>query len=243
MNAKLKNAVGVISDILLVVIIVIAIAITVMTFTSKSSDNNVGNILGYTPFSIQSNSMAPTFTSGDLIIGKEVTNVNELKVGDVITYSTVLVDGTGRSVRGNNTHRIYDIELNPDGTVSCFETKGDAGDMTDAMRVLPDEVLAKQVNSGINEDGTYKNGVTIKSLGSALNFLQSRTGFMVCIIIPLALFFIWQIYKLIAMFMEVKAADIDEDTKRRAVEEYLAEQAKAKEEEEKKKNSENAENS
>ena len=65
----------------------------------------------------------------------------------------------------------------------------------------------------------------IANFGSALNFLQSRTGFMICIIIPLALFFIWQIYKLIAMFMEAKAADIDEETKRRAIEEYLAEQA------------------
>ncbi len=233
MNSKLKNVLGVISDILLVVIIIIAIVITVMTFTSKSSDNGIGNILGYTPFSIQSNSMAPTFSSGDLIIGKEVKNINELQVGDVITYSAVLVDGTGRSVRGNNTHRIYDIERNSDGTIACFRTKGDAGDMADAMRVLPDEVLAKQVNSGVNEDGSYKDGLTIKSLGSALNFLQSRTGFMVCIIVPLALFFIWQIYKLIAMFMEVKAVDIDEDTKRRAIEEYLAEQEKAKKEAEK----------
>lgn len=230
MNSKFKNVLGVVSDILLVVIIIIAIVITVMTFTSKSSDNGIGNILGYTPFSIQSNSMAPTFSSGDLIIGKEVKNINELQVGDVITYSAVLVDGTGRSVRGNNTHRIYDIEYNSDGTISCFRTKGDAGDMADAMRVLPDEVLAKQVNSGVNADGSYKDGLTIKSLGSALNFLQSRTGFMVCIIVPLALFFIWQIYKLIAMFMEVKAVDIDEDTKRRAIEEYLAEQEKAKKE-------------
>lgn len=235
MNSKLKNILGVISDILLILIIIIAIIITVMTFTSKSSDSGIGNVLGYTPFSIQSNSMAPTFASGDLIIGKEVKDINELKVGDVITYTAVLTDGTGKNVRGNNTHRIDEIEYNPDGTVSSFRTKGDAGDMTDAMRVTPDEVLAKQVNSGINEDGTYKKGVTIKSLGTALNFLQSRTGFMICIIIPLALFFIWQIYKLIAMFMEVKASDIDEDTKRRAVEEYLAEQAaKEKTESEKK---------
>ena len=47
---------------------------------------------------------------------------------------------------------------------------------------------------------------------------------MICIIIPLALFFIWQIYKLIMMFMEAKAENIDEETKRRAIAEYLAEQ-------------------
>ena len=228
MNSKAKNILGVISDVLLVLLIIIAIVITVMTFTSKSSETGVGNILGYTPFSIQSDSMAPTFKSGDLIIGKEVTNIKELKVGDVITYSTVLTDKTGRSIRGNNTHRISAIEYNKDGTVSAFVTMGDAVGMEDNVLVLPDEVLAKQVNSGIDENGNKMEGLTLRSFGSALNFLQSRTGFMICIIIPLALFFIWQIYKLIAMFMEAKAADIDEDTKRRAIEEYLAEQEKAK---------------
>lgn len=238
-NNKGKTILGVISDILLIIIIVIAIAITVMTFTSKSSDMGIGNVLGYTPFTIQTDSMAPTFKSGDLIISKEVKNVNELKIGDVITYSTVLTDDTGRSIRGNNTHRISDIEYNQDGTISAFITKGDAIDTEDNVYVLPDEVIAKQVNSGIDENGEYMDGLKIASFGSALNFLQSRTGFMICIIIPLALFFIWQIYKLIAMFMEAKAADIDEDVKRRAVEEYLAEQEKAKAEAEKKSEEEN----
>ena len=228
MNNKGKSILGVISDILLIIIIVIAIAITVMTFTSKSSDMGIGNVLGYTPFTIQTDSMAPTFKSGDLIISKEVKNVNELKIGDVITYSTVLTDDTGRSVRGNNTHRISDIEYNKDNTVSAFVTKGDAIDTEDNVYVLPDEVIAKQVNSGIDENGEYMDGLKIANFGSALNFLQSRTGFMICIIIPLALFFIWQIYKLITMFMEAKAADIDEDVKKRAIEEYLAEQEKAK---------------
>ena len=228
MENKGKSILGVISDILLIILIIIAIVITVMTFTSKSSDTGIGNILGYTPFSIQSDSMAPTFKSGDLIIGKEVTNIKELKVGDVITYSTVLTDTTGRSVRGNNTHRISAIEYNKDGTIADFITMGDAIGMEDNVIVLPDEVLAKQVNSGIDENGNRMTGLKISNFGTALNFLQSKTGFMICVIIPLALFFIWQIYKLIAMFMEVKAADIDEDVKRRAVEEYLAEQEKAK---------------
>ncbi|MBR3835744.1 MAG: signal peptidase I [Clostridia bacterium] len=220
-----KKIIGVISDILLILILVIAIVITVMTFTSKNSDAGIGNVFGYTPFSIQSDSMAPTFKSGDLIISREVKNVNELQPGDVITYSTVLTDENGRSVRGFNTHRIIAIEYNKDNTIRAFATKGDGIDSEDNTLVLPDEVIAKQVNSGVDENGNYKEGLMISNFGMALNFLQSRTGFMVCIIIPLALFFIWQIYKLIAMFMEAKAQDIDEETKKRAIEEYLAEQA------------------
>lgn len=239
MKNKAKSVLGVISDILLIIIIIIAIVVTVMTFTSKSSDLGIGNVLGYTPFSIQTDSMKPTFKSGDLIISKEVKDISTLKIGDVITYSTVLTDDTGRSIRGNNTHRIADIEYNKDGTISAFITMGDAVGTEDNVYVLPDEVIAKQVNSGLDENGNRMEGMKISSFGTALNFLQSRTGFMVCIIIPLALFFIWQIYKLITMFMESKAEDIDEETKRRAVEEYLAEQAKLKENSEKLDNEQN----
>ncbi len=224
MKNKLKKVLEVVSDILLVFILIIAIVITVMTFTSKNSDVGVGNVFGYTPFTIQSDSMKPAFETGDMIIAKEVKNVNELKIGDVITYTTVLTDSEGRSIRGNNTHRILDIVYNHDGTINNFVTKGDAIDMEDTVPVTPDSILGKQINSGYDENGNLREGLKIVGLGHALEFLQSRTGFMICIIIPLALFFIWQIYKLIMMFMEAKAEDIDEETKRRAIAEYLAEQ-------------------
>ncbi len=229
---KLKKVLEVISDILLVLILIVAIVITVMTFTSKNSDVGVGNVFGYTPFTIQSDSMKPTFKTGDMIISKEVDDVNELKVGDVITYTTVIVDADGRRIRGNNTHRIIEIVYNPDGTINNFITQGDAIEMEDTVPVTPDEILGKQINSGYDENGEKKAGLKIAGLGHALEFLQSRTGFMICIIIPLALFFIWQIYKLIMMFMESKAEDIDEETKRRAIEEYLAEQEAKKKAEE-----------
>lgn len=225
MNKKVKKALEVISDILLVLILIVAIVITVMTFTSKNSDVGVGNVFGYTPFTIKSDSMAPTFKTGDMIICKEVKNVNDLEVGDVITYSTVMTDADGRRVRDNNTHRITEIVYNEsDGTINHFVTQGDAMKMEDPVPVTPDDILAKQVNSG---EG--KTGLKIAGLGHALDFLQSRTGFMICIIIPLALFFIWQIYKLIMMFMESKAEEIDEETKRKAIEEYLAKQEAEKE--------------
>jgi signal peptidase len=146
-----------------------------------------------------------------------------------------MTDADGRRVRDNNTHRIVDIVYNEsDKTINHFVTQGDAMKMEDPIPVTPDEILAKQVGSG---EG--KNGLKIAGLGHALDFLQSRTGFMICIIIPLALFFIWQIYKLIMMFMESKAEEIDEETKRRAIEEYLAKQEAEKEDKNKEFKSEN----
>lgn len=232
MNEKGKSIWGVISDILLIIIIIIAIIITVMTFTSKNSDMGIGNVLGYTPFAVQSDSMdsgEPSgFGTGDLIISKEVKDPNTLKVGDVITYSTVIEsEQKGKKIRGYNTHRIIDIERAADDSVYAFITMGDAVGMEDTYKVLPDEVIAKQVNSGVDkETGKKLTGMKIANFGSALNFLQSRTGFMICIIIPLALFFIWQIYKLISMFMTAKAESLDEESKKKVIEEYLAQQGK-----------------
>ena len=225
MEQKGKSILGVISDVLLVILIVVEIAITVMTFTSKSSETGIGNVAGYTPFSVQTDSMSPTIGKGDLIIAKEVINPQEeLKVGDVITFYTLMQDGAGNTVKGFNTHRILDVQLNNDGSVYYYVTKGDAMETEDNQKVYPDDIVARQIGAGVDESGNYVKGLTISGFGNALDFLQSQLGFMICVIIPLALFFIWQVYKLIAMFMTAKAEKISDDVKRQAIEEYLAQQ-------------------
>lgn len=234
---KGKSILGVISDVLLIVLIIVAIIITVMTFTSKSSDTGVGNILGYTPFSVQTTSMEPTIGEGDLIISKEVTQEEaldgkSLKVGDIITFSTIMSDNAGNTIRGYNTHRIVAIDFNEDGTVFSYATKGDAISTEDNTPVTPYEIIAKQIGASAEikngQPVNIKKGITIMGLGKALDFLQTQLGFMLCVIIPLALFFIWQVYKLIAMFMSAKSEDISDEVKRKAIEEYLAQQEAAK---------------
>ena len=70
-------------------------------------------------------------------------------------------------------------------------------------------------------------------MGKAMNFLRTKTGFFICIIIPMAIFFLFELYKFIATLVEVRrpaAEEIDEEEiKRRAVEEYLAAQKQAAE--------------
>ena len=64
-----------------------------------------------------------------------------------------------------------------------------------------------------------------------MDFLRTKTGFFICILLPIALFFL---YKLIATIIEIKRPAItesdEEEIKRRAVEEYLAQQKKKEEE-------------
>ena len=74
-------------------------------------------------------------------------------------------------------------------------------------------------------------GSKIPGLGKAMDFLSTRVGFGVCILLPLILFFIYQVVKFVMSFMSVKntgkkvisAAD-EELIRQKAVEEYLKKQ-------------------
>ena len=69
-------------------------------------------------------------------------------------------------------------------------------------------------------------------VGNVISFLRSSLGFFLCIVLPLILFFLYELYHFISIIITEKAkkaaanvAPIDEEEiKRRAVEEYLAKQ-------------------
>ncbi|UKI57006.1 MAG: hypothetical protein L6V81_06250 [Clostridium sp.] len=48
------------------------------------------------------------------------------------------------------------------------------------------------------------NNKKISNLGYVLDFLNTKVGFLVCIIIPLALLFIYQLYKFIVLVKDYK---------------------------------------
>ena len=120
------------------------------------------------------------------------------------------------TVRVKNTHRI--IAVNNTGDNISFTTKGDNNDIKDSLNVYPVDIIGKWTGTKIN------------GFGKVMSFLRTKTGFFICIIIPMAIFFIFELYKLMAVIVEVKTAakpEIDEEEiKKRAIEEYLAEQKK-----------------
>lgn len=217
-NQKSKKILNVVFDIVLIFIMVVAIFITVMTFSSKASNNGVANLFGYSPFAVQSESMVPTFKKGDMIISKtkDFDPLN-LEVGDVITFYSEDSDNNVFI----NSHRIVKVEpYDQSKTYVYYTTRGDAYDYDDIEPVGSSDII-----------GVY-TGKRIPVIGSVMDFLQTQTGFLVCVLIPLALFFIWQIYKLFSILIENKKLkllntesksidDISEEDKRRIAEEYL----------------------
>jgi len=120
-------------------------------------------LIGMDIFVVQSGSMEPTHHVGSLIYVKEV-DPNELKVGDVITFSL------GGSSRG--THRI--IEIVDQNGVPHFRTKGDANEDIDASLVSPANLVGKVAFS-------------IPFLGYLIAYIQHPPGLFVAMAVSMVL--------------------------------------------------------
>ena len=191
-------------------LLIIAFLVTLLVFSSERN-NGIPSLFGYMTMTVETDSMKPTFNSGDLIIVKE-TDIMELKPGDVITYNALI---NGKMAK--NTHRIVEVN-NAEGKVS-FITKGDNNPVTDDNAVAAADVIGK-----------WTKGRVIGG-GKAMNFLRTKKGFFICIVIPMAIFFLIELYKFIVTLIEVRKPSMteaeEEEIKRKAVEEYLAKQAQS----------------
>ena len=143
------------------------------------------NILGYEVFSVQTDSMYPTLKSGDLVIDRAVKDTSKLRTGDIITYWTVI-----EGQRVLNTHRIY--EIYDGGGYLIFETKGDNNTAADPLTVHESEVV-----------GVYSSH--IGGVGKALDFLQTSKGFLICIVIPVAAFFLFHLIQFFRVLFEYQS--------------------------------------
>lgn len=204
----MKKVLKTVANILSWIVLAIALLVTILVFSS-GANNGVANLFGFMPLTIESDSMVPTFKQGDLIICREVDDVMQLQKGDVITFWTI-IDG----VKVKNTHRIDEIQDN--GTTRSFITRGDNNPVADETPVYANDIIGQWTN------------VRLGGLGTAMNFLRTKTGFFICILIPMAIFFLFELYKFIVTLIEVKSektTELDEEEiKRRAIEEYLASQ-------------------
>lgn len=183
--SKAKSVIMTIINILLWIIVVIAAFFTVLSFTAKSS-KGYASILGTILMPVQSDSMVPVFKKGDLIVVHELSysQASALDTDDIVTFR-VEIGGTSAF----NTHRIVDALK--DTSVVQYVTKGDNNDVADTGYIGPGDIIGKYV-------------FAIPFLGSVLDFLSGTVGFLVVILIPLLLFFAFQIYKLICVFIEMR---------------------------------------
>ena len=206
----MKKVLKVVLNVIVWIVLILALLITIMVFSS-GRNNGVANLLGYIPMTVESDSMKPTFSKDDLIICKEVDDIYTLKEGDVITFWTI-IDGK----KAKNTHRI--VTVNEFEGTRSFVTRGDNNNQDDTLPAYAGDIIGKWTD------------VKLNGFGKVMNFLRTKTGFFICIVIPMAIFFLVELYKFIVTLAELKkpqlSADDEEEIKKRAIEEYLASQKK-----------------
>ena len=183
---KKHKILGTVVNVVLVIAIIIAAVATYTSYVSTSG-NGVPSVLGLRMFSIQTDSMYPTLNPGDLIIDKAVKDSSQLKKGDIITYWTVI-----NGERVLNTHRISQIY--DGGGHLIFETKGDNNNISDSLTVHESEVV-----------GIYSS--RIAGVGKVFDYLQTSTGFLIVVVVPVFLFFLYyliQFFRVLFEYQNVK---------------------------------------
>lgn len=102
----------------------------------------VPKIIGYTPYSVITGSMEPSYSVGSMIYVKSVS-FNDLKVGDAITF------------KGGNylvTHRIVEIDKDNKSVI----TKGDANNSIDGS-IKYDDIVGRASDLSIPHLGYISN--------------------------------------------------------------------------------------
>ena len=180
----IKKGFAVIVSIVLWGIILLA-ALFAFTTLATRDDTNVSNLAGYTPMVVKTDSMAPTFLSGDLIFIKKCDTA-ALTEGDIICFHTII-----NNEYALNTHRIQKIDET--GGIRSYTTKGDNNEISDSHIISDGDIVGKYVGK-------------VSKLGKVMDFLSSSVGFLVVIVLPMLLFFIYQVYHLIMVSISLKKA-------------------------------------
>ena len=219
-KTKAKRITEIVLNVVLWVFLVFAFIMMIFAFASNSNEYGVSMLGDKVILNVKSESMEPTIRTGDMIVGTKLSleEKQALKAksddyaGDIITF---FVDLDGDGVKELNTHRIRKISTDEKGKV--FTTRGDNNNADDGYEIRVDDIVC-----------TWKEGDTqIHGLGAVLGFFQSRTGFLLFVILPLVGLFAYEIVRLVMVILKIKGKDNKnitesekEEIRRLAIEEY-----------------------
>ena len=180
-ESKGRKILNTVINVILVIAIIVAAICTYVSFVS-SSGNGVPSIFGLQMFSIQTDSMYPILNPGDLIFDKEIQDKSTLQRGDIITYWTVI-----NGERVLNTHKIY--EIYDGGGYLIFATKGENNTAVDSLTVHESEVVGKY-------------WFRVAGLGKVFDYLQTSTGFLIVVVLPVFVFFLFHLIQFFRVLFE-----------------------------------------
>lgn len=188
----MKKVFNVLKSIFVYTVLAISVGMMLFTLISVNTFNKTDkSIFGYKFFVVLSDSMSAThFDAGDVIVSKEVKNLNTLKAEDVITFISQNPSNPGEIV----THRIRSVTRDANGDIA-FVTYGTTTNTND-------EALATMVL------GQYQ--FRIPKVGYFFNFLKTTPGYIVCILVPFLILMLSQGINCIRLFRRYRAEQLED---------------------------------
>lgn len=197
-------------NVLIVLVLITSILIAALALTSKANDG-VPQIFGYSFHTIMSPSMeggsdefeGGNYNVGDLVIGKATKgNTNEVyEIGDIVVYTTQndnTPDGVDMIV-----HRVIAREDDGFGKF-IYTTKGDNNTLADEATHTAADIVAVCYNSDYN-------GAVWRGFGNVLNYLRSSQGFFLVVLLPMIIFFLYEIVRVVLNALNYKKSKSEQD--------------------------------
>lgn len=190
-----KKVVNIILDIVTAIIVIIVIAIGVSAIVNSNVGYN--EFFGVAGVSVQSDSMNgekdDNFKKGDLIY-IEILKTDEAKLS-VKENDIIMFWGEAEGKRIKIAHRVVNVSTNENSTV--FTTHGDANPEGNFEFVQMSQVIGKF------------NGSKLSGMGNVVDFFNSKTGFMIFVVVPSLLLVIYAGYRVYKAFKDVHKENID----------------------------------
>ncbi len=133
-------------------------------------------------YTIVSPSMTPVINVYDVVVNTRVNDPNDVQVGDIITYVSKAPTSEGMTI----THRVVAIAKAEDGTIE-YMTQGDNNSEPDSLYVRYDQVIGKEI-------------FVIPLIGRLQFLLANQKGWLFLLLIPISIYVLFEIYKLIDLF-------------------------------------------
>ncbi|HHH82461.1 MAG TPA: signal peptidase I [Chloroflexi bacterium] len=147
----------------------------------------VPRLFGSNLLIVLSQSMEPVVPMGSIAISRPVPDLQQIQVGDVITFQTKDPLAPSSFI----THRVIEIVETPGGTL--FRTKGDAAEEPDTGLVHPTQLMGRIWFS-------------IPWVGFVLAFMQTRVGYLLLVGLPALLLIAGEIRTILRVFREDESA-------------------------------------
>lgn len=175
------------------VLLIICIAFLVYYFVAIKIYTSKGS--GYEPafsiYMVVTPSMRPNINPYDVVIDVKVKDPEDIEINDVITFYSSIPGVKG----GTITHRVIGISKDTEGNYK-FRTKGDYNLVDDGVDVEFDKIVGKVA-------------IRIPKLGRVQTFVASKTGWLICILIPA----LYVIVKDILKILKVKDINLEKKKK------------------------------